>query len=85
MTVTRKPKDKNGAASEAQITALIDKGGSPAHEALAAAAVRSRSVLLRIPVPLAERLDGFLQGRLIRMPRQTWILEAIVEKLDREI
>lgn len=84
MTVTRKPKAKT-AASEAQITALIDKGGSSTHDnTTQAPATRHMAVSLRIPVPLAQRLDAFLQDRLIRVPRQTWILEAIVEKLDRE-
>ena len=83
MAVARKPK-ANTAASEEKIAALIDKGGSTAHDDPQASATRNMAVSLRIPGPLAQRLDTFLQGRLIRMPRQTWILEAIVEKLDRE-
>ena len=84
MAVARKPKAKT-ATSEAQIAALIDKGGSSTHDSTTQApAARNMAVSLRIPVPLAQRLDTFLQGRLIRVPRQTWILEAIVEKLDRE-
>jgi len=83
MTVARKPKGK-APASEAQIAALIHKGGSTARQETAAPAARSMPVSLRIPGPLAERLDSTLQDRLIRVPRHTWILEAIVEKLDRE-
>ena len=78
MSITRKPKGKPP-ASEAQISALIEKGGRTARQETTA-----RAVLLRIPGPLVERLDTILRGRLIRMPRQTWILEAIVEKLDWE-
>lgn len=78
MAITRKPKGKPP-ASEAQISALIEKGGRTARQETAA-----RAVSLRIPGPLAERLDSTLQDKLIRMPRHTWILEAIVEKLDRE-
>ena len=83
MTVIRKPKDK-ASTSEAQIAALIDKGGSMAGQKAVTAAAQNMPVSLRIPVPLAERLDNALQDRLIRVPRHTWILEAIVEKLDRE-
>ncbi len=83
MPITRKPKGR-ASASEAQIAALIEKGGRTARRETAAPTVRNLAVLLRIPGPLAERLDAFLQSRLIRVPRQTWILEAILEKLDRE-
>ena len=81
MTVARKPK-ANAQASEAQITALIEKGGSAARQK--AAATDNLAVALRIPGPLAERLTRALEANMTRMPRHTWILEAIVEKLDRE-
>ena len=77
MAITRKPKGKP-AASEAQISALIEKGGRTARQETAA-----RAVSLRIPGPLAERLDDFLQGQLVRVPRHAWILQAILEKLER--
>ena len=83
MTVTRRPKDKES-ASEAQIATLIEKGGSTVRQKGMAPAAQNMPVSLRIPGALAERLDNALQDRLIRMPRHTWILEAIVEKLDRE-
>ena len=78
MAITRKPKGKPP-ASEAQISALIEKGGRTARQETTA-----RAVSLRIPGPLAERLDDFLQGQLVRVPRHAWILQAILEKLDRE-
>ena len=78
MAITRKPKGKTP-ASEAQISALIEKGGRTARQETAA-----RAVSLRIPGPLAERLDDFLQGQLVRVPRHAWILQAILEKLERE-
>ena len=81
MAIARKPKGKKP-ASEAQIAALIGKGGStPAQNA---AATDNLAVALRIPAPLAERLTERLKNNMTRMPRHTWILEAIVEKLDRE-
>lgn len=82
MTIARKPKGK-AQASETEIAALIDKGGSAAGQAMAATP-ENVAVALRIPTPLAERLTRALEDKMTRMPRHTWILEAIVEKLDRE-
>ncbi len=42
------------------------------------------SVLLRIPGNLADRIDNATKARPIRTPRHSWILEAILEKLERE-
>ena len=81
MAITRAPKSK---ASAATIQALIEKGGPPARQETGAAARAPLAVSLRIPGPLAERLDTFLRARLIRVPRHAWILQAILEKLDRE-
>ena len=81
MTIARKPKG-NAQASEAQIAALIDKGGSAADQK--AAGPDNLAVALRIPGPLAERLTRALEDDMTRMPRHTWILQAIVEKLDQE-
>ena len=83
MTIARKPKGK-AQASETEIAALIDKGGSAASQAVVAATPENVAVALRIPTPLAERLTRALEDKMTRMPRHTWILEAIVEKLDRE-
>ena len=65
--------------SETEIAALIDKGGSAA-----AHAGERGGGALRIPTPLAERLTRALEDKMTRMPRHTWILESIVEELDRE-
>ena len=83
MAVTRSPKSK---ASEANIQALIEKGGQPARQETVAAARPTMTVSLRIPRPPAERLDTFLRERLIlsSTPRlgtasHTW------RRLDREM
>ena len=81
MAITRSPKSK---ASDAKIQALIEKGGQPARQETVAADSPPMAVSLRIPGPLAERLDTFLRDSLIRVPRHAWILQAILEKLDRE-
>ena len=66
--------------SDTEIAAPIDKGGSAADHAMAAAP-ENVAVGLRIPTPPAERLTRALEDK---MPRHTWILESIVERLDRE-
>lgn len=76
MAITRKPK-----AQPADVDALIRKGGSVATTASKA---KVAQVSLRIPVNLLERLNLALERRPVKIPRHTWILEAIAEKLDRE-
>lgn len=41
-------------------------------------------VVVRVPVDLLTRLDDAVKRRHVRVPRHTWLLEAIIEKLDRE-
>lgn len=81
MAITRRPQSPS---STAKIQALIQKGGQPARQETGAEDSPPMAVSLRIPAPLASRLDTFLGDRLIRVPRHAWILQAILEKLDRE-
>ncbi len=84
MAVTRKPA-KKPAPPAVDVEALILKGGSVAGEAEAAGQTsKTASVVLRIPADLMERVDLAVQARRIKTPRHTWLLEAIMEKLDRE-
>lgn len=71
MAIARKPK--------ADALALIHKGGSPA-----GAAQPVTQVALRVPSDLLARLDAARSARPVRLPRNTWILEAIADKLERE-
>jgi hypothetical protein len=41
-------------------------------------------IVLRLPVPLLSKVDEVVKARPIRIPRHTWLLEAIWEKLERE-
>ncbi len=84
MAVTRKPA-KKPAPQAVDVEALILKGGSVAGEAEAAGqAGKATSVVLRIPADVMERVDLAVQARRIKTPRHTWLLEAIMEKLDRD-
>jgi hypothetical protein len=83
MAITRKPKAATahvGAVSEQQISQLISKGGSIAKEENK----EDKQVLVRIPKDLLEKVDALAQSRRIRTPRNTWIVEALFEKVERE-
>ncbi len=84
MAVTRKPA-KKAAPPTVDVEALILKGGSVAGEAEGGGkAGKTAPVVLRIPADVMERVDRAVQARRIKTPRHTWLLEAIMEKLDRE-
>lgn len=86
MAISKKPKPQE--SQEVDINALINKGGSVATaqaESVTQPARATVAATLRIPAPLAERIDQMLEERLHRVPRHQWILEAMVEKLEREV
>lgn len=42
------------------------------------------ALTVRVPRGLVSDIDHDRKARAVRVPRNTWILEAVVEKLDRE-
>jgi hypothetical protein len=87
MAVTRKPQIQTPPAAMVDVEALILKGGSPVGEAppLADKAGNKVSpVILRIPSDLLGKIEEVRGTRPVKIPRHTWLLEAIVEKLQRE-
>jgi hypothetical protein len=82
MAITRKPA-KPVEPQAVDVDALIRKGGSVAAEA-EADANKAASVVLRIPAETLARIDQAVQARRVKTPRHTWLLEAVMEKLDRE-
>lgn len=86
MAVTRKPKTKQE-PQPVDVDALIRKGGSVAGEAETETGkgAKTTSVILRVPSDIIERVDSAVKARRIKTPRHTWLLEAIHEKLDREL
>ncbi len=42
------------------------------------------ALTVRVPRTLVNDIDHKRKARAVRVPRNTWILEAVVEKLDRE-
>ena len=45
----------------------------------------SQQVVLRLPEQMLDRLNLAVQRRSIKIPRHTWLLEAVMEKLTREL
>ena len=95
----REPWRKPADAAKAGVTAegaTVDAGApakaAPAKKAVgstrqargAATEAETVTVSLRIPRELAERVDQSVRSRPVKIPRHTWLLEAVVEKLDRE-
>jgi len=86
MAITKKPQPK-AKPQGVDVDALIRKGGSIAGEGDAEAqgiATKPATVILRLPADVLDRVDRAVQARRIKMPRHTWLLEAVVEKLDKE-
>jgi hypothetical protein len=81
MAITRKPA-KPAEAQPVDVDALIRKGGSVAAEA--ETDTGKAAVVLRIPAEAMARIDQAVQARRVKTPRHTWLLEAVMEKLDRE-
>ena len=77
MAVSRKP-------VAVDVEALIQKGGTVPEEAPSPPPARKVvPVTLRIPSALLDRVDQYLKNQLVPLPRHTWILEAVQEKLQR--
>ena len=92
MPIIRKPKPAAAAAPGIDVNALINKGGGVARQdAKAEAGEKAEAdekatspVVLRVPNRFLRRIDQALASRPFKMPRHTWLLEAVLEKLERE-
>ncbi len=62
------------------------KAGTPATAKVASAIPperHHRTVPVRVPVGLLNQIDNAIASRTVRIPRNTWMLDAFVEKLER--
>jgi len=82
MPIARKPKSKPP-VSEKAITAVIEKGGSVPTEKIAKSK-NEQTVNIRLPEDVLSEIDKFVGSRRLKISRHTWLMEAIIEKLDRE-
>ena len=89
MAIARKPKPAATpqARTEPEIEALIARGGGIAEASpeRTAASSRTANVVLRLPPGMVERVDAAVSRRSPRIPRHTWLLEAVLEKLEQEM
>jgi len=84
-TITRKPKKVTAKpsrkVSESQIERVIRKGGGvPTNGASGETAV----VNLRAPSEVIAQVDEAVSTRKPKISRHYWLLEAVLEKLERE-
>ncbi|HEX8465303.1 MAG TPA: hypothetical protein VF627_11870 [Abditibacterium sp.] len=93
MAISRKPKaPETPAAGAVNVDALIAKGGSvaqlaPQESEPASPQEAERSVTsftLRVPHEILEGLDTHRKKQSYKVPRQQWILEAIMQRIERE-
>lgn len=85
MAITAKPKVSEAVLPEADIQALINKGGSVANQGKKEQDLSKPQLLqLRIDRELLASIDTVIHRRRVKIPRHTWILEALHEKLERE-
>ena len=84
MAVTGKP--AKAGQTDAQLLAFIDKGGSVASpQATPAAPTGTAQHPLKFPErDLFDRLERARASGAVKLPRNTWILQAIAEKLGRD-
>ncbi|MGI0494312.1 hypothetical protein ACN4EG_21200 [Alkalinema pantanalense CENA528] len=96
MAITRRPKattpedfiEKGGSVANVPISPTIavveekaeGKRGRPPKEK-----EEESGVKLRLPLSLLQRIDAAVESRKPSPSRHQWILEAIYEKLDRDI
>ena len=87
MALRRKPQSeskKSPSTDERHIEALIDRGGSVAPDHEEGKGIRPQLVQLRLPRSLVQRIDKARKRRIVAPSRHTWLLEALLEKLETE-
>ncbi len=85
MAIAKKPKPN--VVSEKEVEAVISKGGSVVSETsgkLKQSARGEQAVIVRVPAEMLSIIDERVGKRRIKTSRHTWLLEAILEKLDNE-
>ncbi len=84
MAITRKPRGL-AAHADVDVDALINRGGSPTGSAAHDPKAPVVPIVLRLPHAMVDQIETILKRRPFKTPRHTWILEAIHEKLSREL
>ena len=86
MAVTRKPKEEHLLPEDWQQNAAfqqyLNKGGSAAQEVREAP--KDVRFTLHIPGTLCQELDHIRDALPLKISRHQWVLEAILEKIQRD-
>lgn len=83
MAITRKPAPVRP-APPVDVEDLINRGGSTPARGEETETDQIVPVILRLPSSMLRSIDKSVKNRPVRIPRHTWLLEAIHEKLSRE-
>lgn len=84
MAISKKPKVSTPEA-KINVDELINKGGSVASSNSETKTKKNPSAVnLHLPDTLIERVDTAVKDRTLKTPRHTWLLEAVLEKLEKE-
>ena len=86
MAISQKPKPKATAKDpNVDVDELINKGGSVASSTPTPKSKKNPAVVnLHLPDSLIERVNNAVKSRTLKTPRHTWLLEAVLEKLEKE-
>lgn len=83
MAVSRKPKEETTQpVSDKTLESYLHRGGSTAKTQTAP--VKDVRFSLTIPATICKELDTLRDSRTLKTSRHKWVLEAIVEKIERE-
>ena len=84
MAVSRKPaNDTKPSTEEKALQAYIQGGGSTAKTEQPPAAHEIRQSV-SIPDRICQDIDNLRLNRMIKTSRSRWILEAVIEKIERD-
>ena len=77
----RRPKAES-LPDKRKVKAVIEKGGGVASSSVASD--KPKNVQLRLLPDIIQRIDLSRKGRIVPPTRHAWLLEAVLEKLERE-
>jgi hypothetical protein len=82
----RKPQSvpQSGQAA-VDVEALINRGGSAPQPTAEPEEPERKPIMVHIPTGVLSDIERLRKTRRIKTSRTAWIMEAIVEKLDREV
>ena len=83
MAIVRKPKATSSTEPAINIDALIAKGGSVG-ETAPETGKTTISFTLRVPSDILIAVDQQIKQAPYKVPRQQWIMEAVMQRLEKE-